>query len=50
MPVARAAPTALGAAASGGVPTLVVDAGLRWLFEGQQCIDKGGEHRKRTGP
>jgi hypothetical protein len=32
----RTAPTALGAAANGGVPTLVVDAGLRWLFEGQR--------------
>jgi hypothetical protein len=41
LPVAQAAPESLGAAATGGVPTLVVAAGLAWHF---------GDHRVRLGP
>ena len=41
LPVAQAAPNALGAATTGGVPTLVVSAGLSWKF---------GDHSVRLGP
>jgi hypothetical protein len=35
LPVAEAASDALGAAATGGVPTVVVSAGLSWVFMGK---------------